>query len=475
MRQIKFGAIFMISIMGLAAIGVGYAHWEETIYVEGIMHTDDIDPAFYFAISNDPCESGFMPDPWECGVWDKDAEDIDNWHGARKAKNVGCTDVEILPDPNTDEPDHLLHIVIKDAYPCYYTHPYFEIVNYGSVPVNLYSYKLTELSFDPDDEGPINPVEITKNIDLMEAGTIYYVRWFQDANDEWQAQVRQDVTNPDNWDFSIERTDDYEMGKQLDPWRWGHTGDTQIDPSDHIPEEDYVDLLYGDLCIHFLNGCEQLAMYDFNLELVFWNWPEGGEGCTPEGGIGCNGDVILTLDSSGSIEPDDRALAATAAEGFVDILTLDNARIGVVNFSDNAVLEIGLSDNAAAIKAAIQDTYTGWDPAWMTNIFEALTEARAELASIRDRPDLDYPDYIVLITDGVPTVGPGKADCVDLADDIKAEGTTIFVIGVLSAAGVDEAFCTDLASPNGYYPAEDWEDLAGVLASLINCPPLGDD
>jgi hypothetical protein len=331
MKQVKFGAIFMVAVMGLAAVGVSYAHWEETLLIEGIMYTDDIDPAFYFALSNDPCEDFFIGDPWECGVWDEGSRTLQGWHGARKVKNVGCTDVHILPDPDTREPDHVLRIIVNDSYPCYYTHPYFEIVNYGSVPVNLYSFKLTELSFDPDLTDQAGPWIWPKNVDLMQAGWKYYVRWYQDANNVWRARVATNVSNPDNWDFSIERTDSYEMGTQLDPWRWGHDiGDGQLDPSKHIDPANYTDKLYGDLCIHFLNVCEQLAMYDFKLELVFWNWPEGGEGCElPEDGIGCNGDIMLTLDTSGSINVTERGIAAEAAKGFVDILMLDNARVGI--------------------------------------------------------------------------------------------------------------------------------------------------
>jgi uncharacterized protein YegL len=475
MKQVKFGAIFMVSIMGLAAVGVSYAHWEETLLIEGIMYTDDIDPAFYFAMSNDPCIDGFMADPWECGLWDEGSETIQGWHGARKDKNVGCTDVEILPDPDTGEADHVLSITINDAYPCYYTHPYFEIVNYGSVPVNLYSFKLTEVSFDPDPYDAIPRVFMPKNVDLNQAGWKYYVRWLQNATGVWYAQVRTNVSHPENWDFSIERTDSYEMGTQLDPWRWGHLGDGTIDPSNHIPENEYVDMLYGDLCIHFLNGCEQLALYDFKLELVFWNWPEGGEGCElPEDGIGCNGDIMLTLDTSGSINPTERGIAADAAKGFVDILMLDNAQVGVVNFSDNGHLQLSLSNDHDLINNTIDAVYAPFNSNWLTNLYEGINLSRVEL-NTNDRDDADYKDYMVIITDGVPTTGPSPygPEALAEANRAKADGITIFVVGV----GVDatgEAYCRTIATDDDhYFGAADWEDLADILALLINCPNPG--
>jgi hypothetical protein len=459
--------------MGLSAIGLSFAHWEETLYIDGIMYTDDIDPAFRFALSNDPCDSGFMPDPWECGVWDMPSVDLDNWHGLRKDKNVACTDVEILPDPITGDPDHLLHITIMDAYPCYYTHPYFEIVNYGSVPINLYSYKITELSFDIDPFDTIPPIRQEFNRDMMVAGTTYYVRWvFDAATDEWVAQISTNVGNPDNWDFSIERTDDNEMGVQLDPWRWGNNPD--FDVGDHIDPDAYTDILYGDLCIHFLNSCEQLAMYDFKLELVFWNWPEGGEGCDPpDDGIPCNGDIFLVLDTSGSIDPDERLIAAEAAKGFVDALMLDNAQIGITQFNTLGSMELALSNDAVLIKSIIDAVYAPWDPAWLTNLYEGLMYSRIQL-NTNDRPDVDFKDYMVVITDGQPNE-PGdnaNAEAVALAEAnaAKGEGMTIFVVGV--GDELDPAYCQQIAStPDDYYPAADWNDLADLLATLVNCPP----
>jgi uncharacterized protein YegL len=304
----------------------------------------------------------------------------------------------------------------------------------------------------------------------MQAGTVYYVRWIENATGVLFPQVRTDVRNPDNWDFSIERTDNYEMGTQLDPWRWGHTGDGLRNPGDRIDPADYVDKLYGDLCIHFLNSCEQLALYDFKMELVFWNWPEGGEGCDPGFGIGCNGDLILCLDSSGSIDTADRTIASTAAQGFANALMLDNAQIGVVNFSTIAVLELGLSNVLADIINAIIDTYTGYDMNWMTNLHDAIVLAHQELTAPNDRDDTDYPDYMVIVTDGLPTEGPTpyQAQAQAAADAAKADGITIFVVGV---EGVDQTFCESIASsPIHYFAASEWEDLQDILENLINCP-----
>jgi collagen type VI alpha len=97
--------------------------------------------------------------------------------------------------------------------------------------------------------------------------------------------------------------------------------------------------------------------------------------------------------------------------------------------------------------------------------------SREELKSIRDRDDADYPDYMVIITDGYPNepgMDPAGMAWAE-ANASKAEGITIYVVGV--GSGVNQAYCEGIASsPDHYFAAADWDDLADILANLINCP-----
>lgn len=109
-------------------------------------------------ISNDDPGSTLIDDRLDhtaCGSWD------DIWHGDRRDKDVGWMTVTTSPD------NKKVTITIRDAYPCYYSHAFWYVNNYGSCPVQVYGYQLTKVS----EAGH----EVTVNVDLL-AGHIYYVK-----------------------------------------------------------------------------------------------------------------------------------------------------------------------------------------------------------------------------------------------------------------------------------------------------------
>ena len=258
----KIGAIFLVSVMAFAAIGAAYAHWEETLTIEGVMTTDNIDVGFYCADSNDQQALNLM-DPTDCGAWvGKD------WEGNRRDKNVGWMDVQESADKNT------LTITIGDAYPCYYSHAFWCILNKGSCPVLIHSVKLVEVSIqdvtDPDNPG--TNYEIPVDIDL-ETCTTYFIDYIERADGSYKVKiVKDDDANAHKYDYSIHPTGDNTINTQLDPWIWGED-ETE---ADHMVggADAYEGELEQDLCIHFENGCRQHFKYDFTIEICFYNWPE---------------------------------------------------------------------------------------------------------------------------------------------------------------------------------------------------------
>jgi uncharacterized protein YegL len=468
MKPTKIGPVFMISIMVLATVGVSYAHWEETLYVSGIMYTDDIHPYFDNPISNDPC-GDFWLDPWEYGVWPNPSTFPDDWQGSRKNKDVGCTNISLISETE-------LSIEVNDAYPCYYTHLYWEIKNSGSVPVNLVSYKLVNLSLiaDFDGDGVIDvDLVIPKNRDLV-IGTEYYIKWADDGQSVWIHEG--EPNNPANFDFVIMPTGDFAIGDQLDPERWEQDGQQHHeDPAD----EDYV--FYADLGIHFLNGCWQLVTYDFDIEMVFYNWPELCDvGELPFH----NADLMLVLDRSGSIDANELADLKDAAHTFIDAIHADDAITGQTSFETVGHMDLHLTMDKTLAHAAVSGLVTtGW-----TNLYEGLLLAYTELmlgtydpmtdpACVGDRiPDGDYPDYIECITDGEPNE-PAGGDPYGLAEgvanDCDAANITIFVLGVgLAPGGAAEIFLeNDIAtSPSHYYALANMADLEQALLDLVNPP-----
>ena len=85
-----------------------------------------------------------------------------------------------------------------------------------------------------------------------------------------------------------------------------------------------------------------------------------------------------------------------------------------------------------------------------------------------DREDIGSPDFIVIITDGVPTVGgTGETE----ADAAKADGIEIFAVGV--GPGVDDdALKDDIVSDptiTHYFDAINFAALESVLNDIATC------
>jgi hypothetical protein len=476
MKPTRIGPLFMISIMVLATVGVSYAHWEETLYVSGIMYTDDIHPFFRNPISNDPCvEPELWLDPWEWGEWPYPSVNPDDWIGDRKNKDVGCTEIIIQPDSEDTE----LGITVWDAYPCYFSHVYWEIVNDGSVPVNLVSYKLVNLSLVVDLDGDQDPdvdIVIPKNRDLV-IGTEYYIKWNDAGDSVW---IHEGVpNNPDNFDFAIMPTGDFALGDQLDPNYWENDGLPHFAPG---TDGHYV--FHADLGIHFLNGCWQNATYDFDLEMVFYNWPELCDvGELPFH----NADLMLVLDKSGSIDATEFAALQTAANAFITAIHMDDAITGQTSFETTADMDLHLTSSEAAAHTAIN---TLSPTSGNTNLYQGMLLAYDELilgtydasndpgSSVGDRiPDGDYPDYMVVITDGAPNE-PGSYPAPynlawGVANDSDAHGIEIFVVGVgLAAGSPNEDFLKyDIATTeNHYFGIADYDDLEDLLILLVTGP-----
>jgi len=265
MKAAKLGAVFLVAVMALAGIGAAYAHWEETLTISGVMTTDDIDPVFECQESNDPSDTDGSPgrdlslDPTSCGTWTDGT-----WDGTRREKDVGYMNCVVVNEGKG------VNIVIGDAYPCYYSHAYWCVTNYGSCPVLIHSVQLKKVSIqtDPDDENTYTEITLDNPIDLV-ADTTYYIDYiYDDAADSWSVVVDTGVNNPEDYDYSIMPTGQFALDTQLDPHSWG-TGNGHME----FPDQ-YEDELEQDMCVHFENGCRQSFKYDFEIDLVFYNWPE---------------------------------------------------------------------------------------------------------------------------------------------------------------------------------------------------------
>lgn len=115
----------------------------------------------------------------------------------------------------------------------------------------------------------------------------------------------------------------------------------------------------------------------------------------------CGIDLMLVLDSSGSISPYDFDIMKQFVVDLVNSFEMgeDAANIGVIQFSTNANLEIGLSNNQAEVVDSIQTMikYSG-----STNITDGIRIANDQLTNGRG----DVPRVIIVLTDGMHNEGP---------------------------------------------------------------------
>jgi len=238
----KIGLICLALILALGALGIGYAMWEETLTIDGVVYTGNVDVEFS-QYSNDPpphgtCAGGIYADPLDpkvCGSWTipgvNGLEPWEYWSGDRWDKNVASTNCTL--DVNS------LSIEIDNGYPSYWGSVLFDIDNVGTIPVAVISCNLTDVS----------GYTIPGGMEL-DAGERYYV----DVDTATPTVHTGTVAAGDDFSFMIdEYNDDF----------------TQIDPGD---------VGYGWICIHVEQDAAQnnTTDYTFTIEIVVCNWNEPG-------------------------------------------------------------------------------------------------------------------------------------------------------------------------------------------------------
>ncbi len=193
-----------------------------------------------------------------------------------------------------------------------------------------------------------------------------------------------------------------------------------------------------------------------------------------EDAISCNArvDLMIVMDNSTSISDGEEATMKAGAAAFVNALTITTPgnHGGLTSFDDGAVLSQPLTDNQATLLAAVNAPFGSG----LTNLEAGILNATAELAGGNDRTpdtDTDFPDVMVVITDGNPTASNGpdthEVDAFNAATAAKAAGIEIYVVGI--GADVNAAYLATIASPGKYYSATEFSDLESALLTIANC------
>jgi predicted ribosomally synthesized peptide with SipW-like signal peptide len=127
-KSLPVGTLFMVLVILLALLGVGYALWSDTLVIDGTVHTGNVDMAFSPCSTND---EGTSVDPGY-------EKDVASCECALAPGNHG--------DGNVDTGNDLMTITINNGYPSYSCEVNYDMTNVGTIPVHLYS--VTE-DYDP--------------------------------------------------------------------------------------------------------------------------------------------------------------------------------------------------------------------------------------------------------------------------------------------------------------------------------------
>ncbi|HEY90742.1 MAG TPA: hypothetical protein G4O07_02815 [Dehalococcoidia bacterium] len=149
------GILALVLVLTLGSMGVAYAHWNQTLYIEGEVRTGELLFEFQWFVVH--LDHGL---DWHC-------EDGMGFV-VQGDKDVGsCTTLLVDVDDPPDGHYDLLEVTFSNVYPCYYEHLGFWLHNGGTIPLVIdravingldYSELPSHVELDLDGDG-LNDIE----------------------------------------------------------------------------------------------------------------------------------------------------------------------------------------------------------------------------------------------------------------------------------------------------------------------------
>jgi predicted ribosomally synthesized peptide with SipW-like signal peptide len=124
-KALPVGTMFLILVIALAAVGVGYALWSETLTITGTVTTGEVDVEFsQYPVEECVDVNGVLtcPEPPE------------------KADVANCVAEWLGPDNDSegDDGSDLLQVTVTGMYPSYHCKVSFDVTSTGNVPVHVW-------------------------------------------------------------------------------------------------------------------------------------------------------------------------------------------------------------------------------------------------------------------------------------------------------------------------------------------------
>lgn len=177
-------------------------------------------------------------------------------------------------------------------------------------------------------------------------------------------------------------------------------------------------------------------------------------------------DIVLVLDTSGSMSGSKMTNLKNAANSFIDATVENNrglkqdqqTRLAIVQFASGAQTQRGLDYVTDQNAQQYKNTINGFSANGATHAEDGLEQAQRVLDS-NGREDVQQ--IVIFFTDGEPNHQSGfdesvAAEAINTAKDMKESGTIIYSIGVMSGADAsetdDEGFNEYMNAVSSNYP-----------------------
>ena len=176
-------------------------------------------------------------------------------------------------------------------------------------------------------------------------------------------------------------------------------------------------------------------------------------------------DIVLVLDTSGSMAGTPLEETKDASSSFVDTVLEQDASIGIVTYTSDAEQNADFSVSNSHLQEIISNISSGGG----TDIESGLSEANAMLSTSHAKQKI-----IVLMSDGEPNDGKVGEELIAYADQIKDSGITIYTLGFFESLGNKssaQALMEQIASDGCHYEVSDADSLVfffGDIADQIN-------
>lgn len=190
---------------------------------------------------------------------------------------------------------------------------------------------------------------------------------------------------------------------------------------------------------------------------------DGGASEWPEFSSSDERDVVLVLDTSGSMEGDTIEETKKAAKKFVSTVLQEDASIGIVNYASESYKVADFNKSQSYLDNAIDGLSCGGG----TNIGEALEDAREMLENSHAKKKI-----IVLMSDGAANEGILGDELISEAASIKKDDVTIYTLGFFDALTDEKAdaqmIMEKMASDGCHYEVSDANDLVFFFGDIAD-------